>query len=447
MTDTVEQAVEAPPAAPSSGELPPETYHWPVAMRYIAAVCLIIGGVLGLLLLLPIIQVLFIAFVISFLMYIPSRFLSRRLGLSFTLAVALLYLVGVLMLVTVVVVGLPALIREINNLWVALGEAYAQFVVALENYQPGDLVLTLGSLQFDFDPLIQPIRNFILPQPEDSSQLIPISSINLTSVLESLVNIAGGAVYIITSIVGSVAGFLAAFFLAFLISLLSLIDLNRSSGFLFHWVPPVYRREIGILLRRIDQVWLSFFKGQVIVGSLLGVLSYIQFTLMGVPGALPLAIQNAFISLIPNIGGIISMIPVVIVSLLGGSTVFTEMSHITFTLLVVVIAAVYSQVIYTVVAPVIVGKSVNLPVVFVIVGVIIGFALGGVLGALLVVPLLSTIRIVTAYVMAKIAAREPFPGETLDVSAAGGFITQVFLPNDPAPVVSQQPEPEPSTPA
>lgn len=433
------------PAAAGEIRVSPE---WASTTRYIAAVGIVIVGILGLILLLPVLQVLFIAFVISFLMYIPSRFLNRRLGMSFTLAVMLLYLIAIIFLVTAALVGFPALIREINNLWVTLGEAYAQFVVALENYQPGDLVVTLGTFQLDFDPLIQPIRNFILPQPDDASQLIPVNSINLQAVLEGLVGLAGGAVQIITSVVSSIAGFVAALFLAFLISFLTLIDLNRSSGFLTYWVPVSHHREASLLLTKIDRVWLSFFKGQVIIGSLLGVLSYIQFTLMGVPGALPLAIQNAFVSLIPNIGGILSMIPVVIVTLLGGSTVFPEMSHLSFTLLVVLISLVYSQLIYTFVAPLIVGKSVNLPVVVVIVGLIIGFALAGILGALLVIPVMSTIRILIGYVMAKVALREPFPDEDLDEPLEAGFVSQIFLKNtrkdeaEPAQAV-----PEPAAPA
>ncbi len=402
-----------------------EPPQWATTTRYIAGLGLIILGIIGLLLLLPIIQVLFIAFVISYLMYLPSRALNQRLGIAFPLAVILLYGIAVIVLVLLILIGIPALLREINNLLITLGDAWALFLAALEGYQPGDLVLSLGTFQFDFDPLIQPIRNFVLPAPADVNEPLAISAINLRALLEGVVNVAGGAVYVVTSVVGTLAGFIAALFLAFVISLLTLLDLNRSRGFLIQWLPKAYSREISILVTKIDRVWVSFFRGQLIVGSLLGIISFIQFTLMGVPGALPLAIQNGIISLIPNIGGLISAIPVVIVTLLSGSTVFTEMPNVTFTLLVVFIIILYSQVIYTFVSPVIVGKSVNLPVVFVIVGVVIGFALGGILGALLIVPIMSSLRLVVSYVMAKIALHDPFPGEDVDPSAPHGFISQI----------------------
>jgi predicted PurR-regulated permease PerM len=309
--------------------------------------------------------------------------------------------------------------------------AYDNFIARLEAYQPGDAIITIGSLQIDLDPLIQSLQNFFLPAPETdegtSEQTGIFADVTIQDIVNGIANIAGGTVEVAASIFTTVAGFRGVMFLAYVISLLTLLDLHRTRGFLSKSVPPKYHRETRMLLGKIDQIWLSFIKGQIIIGGLLGILSYIQFTLMGVPGALPLAIQNAFVSLIPNVGGILSFIPVAIVCLLGGSTVFTEMSNVTFTLLVGLISMLYSQFIYTFVAPVVVGKSVNLPVVLVIVGIMIGFALAGILGAFLVVPILSTIRLLVEHVLAKVTLRDPYPDEAIDKLPTHGFFSQFFL--------------------
>lgn len=112
-----ESVKEIKPA--STGEPP----QWALTTRYIAAIGLIILGIIGLLLL-PIIQVLFIAFVISYLMYLPSRALKPTARYRLPAR------------------GIPAVLREINNLLITLVDAWALFLAALENYQPGDLVLS-----------------------------------------------------------------------------------------------------------------------------------------------------------------------------------------------------------------------------------------------------------------------------------------------------------------
>jgi predicted PurR-regulated permease PerM len=147
------------------------------------------------------------------------------------------------------------------------------------------------------------------------------------------------------------------------------------------------------------------------LGIVIGILTWIQLTLLGIDGALPLAIFTGFISLIPTLGGIIALIPLAIVPLLQGSTVFIEMSHITVALLVVGINLVISQLIWNVVAPKMLGDALNLPMPVMIVGVFIGAAIGGILGAFLVAPIMSMISVIVGYVIAKVSGFDPYPGE------------------------------------
>ena len=63
----------------------------------------------------------------------------------------------------------------------------------------------------------------------------------------------------------------------------------------------------------------------------------------------------------------------------------------------------------------------------VFVGVLIGVALGSIILAFLAVPILSTVTIVGGYIVAKIAQREPFPGETLPDPPEAGFFSQLLI--------------------
>jgi len=126
---------------------------------------------------------------------------------------------------------------------------------------------------------------------------------------------------------------------------------------------------------------------------------------------LVLAIFTGFISLIPTLGGFIALIPLSLVPLLQGSTVFIDMPNGLFALLVLGVNAVIAQVIWNVVAPKILGDVLDLPLVLMALGVFIGAAVGGVLGAFLVAPIMGTVRIFLLYIIAKIGLRDPYPGE------------------------------------
>ena len=430
-----------PPEQPAAIDY--ETPQWSRTASYIGAVFLIFGAIFGVILLGPIIQILFIAFIFSFLLYLPSQTIANLTPVPYTVAVILLYALLLIFMLILIFTVIPNLIDSVNGLWAALQQSYENFISRLSAYQPGDAVVTLFSFEIDLDPYIRPLQRLFVPQapmaaitPQDIEDLRTgaqtpgelLQNINIVAIVSTILNVAGGLTNVVTSVLGSAAGFVVTIGLALFISFLTLLDMRSARGMLAAWVPPRFEREVRLLFLSIDQVWIGFFKGQVVVGGLLALLAYIQFILMGVPAPAPLAIMNGFISLIPNIGGLLSSIPLLIVTMLRGSTnpAFADMSNLTFSVLVFIVMAIYSQIVYNVVSPVVVGKSVNLPVVFIIVGVTIGFALGGILGAFLVVPVLSTLRVVVGYVLAKIMQHEPFPGEPVPEIPKLGFFSQLY---------------------
>jgi predicted PurR-regulated permease PerM len=213
---------------------------------------------------------------------------------------------------------------------------------------------------------------------------------------------------------------------ALFVSFLLLLDLPRLGTALPGWLSRAYRREVPLLLNHLDELWEGFLKGEVIVGGLQAITAFIVFTILGVPGALFLAILDGTLGMIPSIGGIIAGIPVAIVCLFLGSSRFPDMSNVTFTILVFLINGILSQIIFTVVSPMIMSKKVNLPTLVIIIGVTIGLSLGGILGALLVVPLMGSIRLIFTYILSKLSDREPFPDEELPETPVHGFFSQIY---------------------
>jgi predicted PurR-regulated permease PerM len=374
-------------------------------VRQFVAVLLVVAGVYALTLLAPVITVLVAALLLALLMFIPARFLARYTRLDFKGAVVVIYLILILVIVGLVLNFIPRLVDAGNSLIVDLRLRYDEFLAFLRTYQPEQGLVEIIGLQIDLDPTISQIRSLLL-----GAQVAPATGGNIPLPFNP-----GEAISFTTStisaVVSGITGLFSSVFLALFLSFLILLDLPNYQGQLFRFIPASYHREMFLLVARIMKVWNGFFRGQVTLGIIIGVVTWAQLQLMGVRDPIVLALITALISLIPTIGGIIALIPLGLVPLVQGSSVFTEMPNGTFALLVVGINLVISQVIWNGIAPKIMGDAVALPLPVIIVGIVLGTAIGGVLGAFLVVPILGTVRVIFFYLMNKITRRDPYPDE------------------------------------
>ena len=246
--------------------------------------------------------------------------------------------------------------------------------------------------------------------------------------MPSLGNDAGSwLIQTLESVFGGVFGLLGVLFGGLFFSFLLLLAMGQAQGMMKDWVRPRYRREATLLLTKLDGIWTGYMASQVVYGIALAALSFVEYLLLGVPYPLLMAIITGLVSLIPTVGGLLASAIVAIPCLLLGSSVMTDMPPTTFALLVLGINIVITQVTYNFLALPIVGKYVNLPTAFVLVGVLIGLALGSIVLAFLAVPILSTVFMAFRYVLAKVSAREPFPGEKVPDPPKPGFFSQLLV--------------------
>ena len=400
--------VGAGEAAVRERVLPFATYtpSWPTYARRVVLICLLISAVIAAWVLTPVMQTLIVTGLLCFLLYLPARILAYRTALNFPCAVIVVYLI----LVAVVVLAILALLPSIVNVVRAVGDALTQFIVRLRDLaeastaQNSTIFIPVINQTVDIWPLIAPIREIFTGQAvQPAAGATPV---DVGAILATLTSVTA-------QIIGGIAGVVSTFFLAILLSFLILIDLPRYQSSVARGVAPAYRREVYLLTGQINNVWSGFFRGQLVICLIIGALTWLQLTLMGVGNAIGIAVVVALISLIPTIGGIIALVPMFFVPLLGGSTVpmFQGMSNAALALLVTVIYLIWSQIVWTVVAPKILGDAVSIPLPAIILGIGVGLALGGILGAFLIVPILGSLRIVLVYVMQKLNGRDPYPGQ------------------------------------
>ena len=399
-------------------------YHpqWDRLTRLMVTVMLILGAIWAIVTIGPFMQTLVIALLFAFVMFFPARWATRRLNLPWVLSVVLCYfalLIGIIISAATLV---PSALDGIASGTARAQEIYGEIQTDLREWTPErGQVRVLGTV-IDFNPVITPIRELLLPAEAapslKDSPFAPgqgalgdigglLGSIDLRGLFNQAINFAAMLAAALASITGLIANLLFAIF----ISLLMIIGLPQTNRTIADWIPSPYHREAALLMEKTERIWTGFLRGQITIGVIIGVLTFVQLTLMGIGNALLLAVVVALISLIPTIGGIIALVPLFLSPLLGGSSVLVDMSPVTLGLLTVVINLVMSQVVWNAVAPKILGDALNLPVVVIIVGVFIGAAVGGALGAFLVAPLMSTLWLFVNYLLSKVALKDPFPGQ------------------------------------
>ncbi len=411
-----------PPPLPSSE---PSVYQpdWAPWVRQFISIGLVIAGVWALTLLTPVITILITTFLLSFLMFVPARVVAWRTPLTYPVCVLIMFVIVLLLIILLVLVIVPALVDLAQNVIESINAALISVQDTLSAWDPTNpdtaqffIDLPLG-IQFDATALALPLKDLIAGSENPETALLDLQAalfsllpvnVNVGAVASSVANTVGSLALWLVSTVGNLMSTLTV---SLLLSLVILFELPRyQTGALEGF--PRHQRELRLLGQKIMSVWTGFFRGQLFLCFIIGVLTYLQLWFMGIPSAFIIAVIVAVISLIPTIGGIIALIPLFLMPLIQGSTVL-DFDPITLAVVTVLINLVISQVIWNAVAPKVMGDAVNLPLPLIILGIIIGAAVGGALGAFLIVPILGMVRVLITYLMAKVARRDPYPGEEM----------------------------------
>lgn len=134
----------------------------------------------------------------------------------------------------------------------------------------------------------------------------------------------------------------------------------------------------------------KWFQGQLLLGLLIGVTTFICLLILGVKSAFFLAAIMIVFEIIPVFGPILAAIPGVAIAYTSGINIAPDGG---FTAMFIVIAmyVIIQQVESHIVYPLVVRKIIGISPVIVILSLIIGMKLAGFLGALLAVPIATTL--------------------------------------------------------
>ena len=224
----------------------------------------------------------------------------------------------------------------------------------------------------------------------------------------NIAQIGGGVFAVGAGVAGGVTGVIVVFIL----TLYFLSSLRRMKGVAARFVPAYRRPGFREIVEDVSGAVGRYVIGQLSLGLVNGVLSFIMLSIIGAPMPALLALIAFFGSLIPLVGTISAAI---IISLACFLT-----SPVT-ALIAGIYYLVYMQIEAYVLSPRIMSKAVSVPGAIVVIAAVAGGALGGILGALVAIPVAaSCIIIIQKLVFPTQDAKKtppPKPGTAEEVQA------------------------------
>jgi len=157
-----------------------------------------------------------------------------------------------------------------------------------------------------------------------------------------------------------------------------------------------FKTEVVETLSEINGYLVSFFRGQVVVAMIDGLLVGVALLLFGLPYAIVIGVFVALLGVIPYVGNILCLIPTCIIAYLHAQNAQPfGLGPWAYVGCVIGIFFLVQQINSLVTAPKIVGDSVGLHPLTVIFSMLFwSLVLGGFVGALLAVPLTASIKVV-----------------------------------------------------
>ncbi len=368
----------------------------------------------------PVLVPLVVAGIVAYVLDPVVRLMERR-GMSRLWSVVTLFialLVGATLLVAAI---LPGIQRGHGNLKRYLSESRKPAVSAAADIAPAaapddDTKQLGGALERELRELDKAHRGnplgWLLAEVDDAGEPVETAS---PRTLESFSNSRGGRMLFeykgaifktarewVTAGSTRILGFLGLVLGMIMVPVYLFFFLKDSAAIRSHWHDYVplkasrFKTELVDTLQEINGYLISFFRGQVLVAAIDGILVGIALTLFGLPYGFLIGVFMAILGVIPYIGNILCLVPACVIAWLhakGGGGAF-GLSPWAYVGCVVAIFVVVQQINSLVTAPKIVGDSVGLHPLTVIFSMLFwSLVLGGFVGALLAVPLTAAIKV------------------------------------------------------
>ena len=314
--------------------------------------------------------------IIALIMRPVVELLERKLKLRRVGAVVVLYSLFGLGVAGLLLAIIPALIHQVLAFIAFVPEFWRHAVVYCQQHYPDWVTLAQRQLE---NPAVRTMIDRLLGEARELGSLalpsLKSAGLGLLSVFSFFTHLAVVPIYLF-------------FFL------LSRREPTNNLETQLPFLKPALRDDVVFLVREFIAIIVSFFRGQLLIGVLMGVLLATGFTLIGLKFGLIIGLMLGVLNIVPYLGTILGLSVALPLALLqpDGGMALVRLVGIVF-ILVQLTEGWY-------LTPKIMGGRTGLHPVVIMVSIFFwGTALNGILGMVLAIPL--TAFFVTAWRLAK----------------------------------------------
>lgn len=299
------------------------------------------------------------------------NYLETRTRLNRIQGIVLLVALICLILATVAVFVVPFMLEQITAFIKNLPEITNNIVTAGQKVAP-------GAWQWASDQLGQPLDEYLKQLAADNTETLKVALQRSLATIGSIGGIFGG---FLGGFFGKVAAYsIIPVYLFFLLSDDRDVwkDVEKQISFL----PKDRRDDLVFLVREFTEILVSFFRGQIIIALLLGLVLAIGFGLIGLKLGIVLGFFLGLLNIIPYLGtmiGLLTVLPLAYFQNEGGPVL------VGLCLVVFMIGQMLTDYVFT---PRVMGEKTGMGPMLIIFSIFFwGTALGGILGMIMAIPL------------------------------------------------------------
>jgi putative heme transporter len=252
-----------------------------------------------------------------------------------------------------------------------------------------------------FPPIFAQVQDIVAGTPELISQLerlygqyAPVGEIPF---VERLIEQLGQVTSRLVAVPLGLASGLVDLVLILFVSLYTLVEAPRMRGFALSLFPEERRPRVDHVLNSMAQAMGGFIRGAVITAFIVGLITVIGLSIIGIPFPLVLGVIAGVLELLPYVGPIIAAIPMLIIALLQSPTQ---------ALIVLIFFILVQQLESNILVPNIMKTQTEISPLLSIVAIVAGASLGGILGALVAIPIAAALRVFVREVAAPMVRRQ-----------------------------------------
>lgn len=339
---------------------------------YVVMVFLIIMGVIFLcktlnifpilFTILSVISPFFLGFIIAWLLNPIVNKLTDK-GMRRGWAVALVYLMLIVLIYLFCLAIIPALVDQLNE----MAKTAPELLLNVKDLINNIFVKLSNGTNIDMTNVKMQFMNYL----EDFSK-------NLTTDLPSKI------VSIVQGLISGVGKFLVGAVIGFYL----LMNFNNVTKFLINMVPKKFKGDVEKLSNNISEVLFGFVNGTFLDSLILLVINIIGFSLIGLNAPVLFAVFCVVTNIIPYVGPYIGGIPAILVG-------FTQSPLIGTLILVFIIAT--QSIEGNFLHPIIMGRKMDLHPVTIVISLLIFEHFFGIMGMVVATPVVAVLKVIYVF--------------------------------------------------